>query len=158
MSVRKSLLFTSFFNIIFLFRPCLALSQSQISSESQQRAGTLTGALPANLQSCDEQCSSQRKFQSDDATERYSRDQDGISQVCEGFLPDGVPRESLSRGTPPAMVKLSLPPIDDLTRGSLPVGVSRPEELKDIGLEGTTIARVRQAVLEILDSENKCSA
>ena len=158
MSIRRSLLLASLFNMIFLFRPFLALSQSQISSESQQRVGTLTSALPANLQSCDEQYSSQRKFQSDDATGRYSRDQEyGISQVCEGFLPDGVTRESLSRGTPPAM-KLSLPPIDDLTRGSHHVALSRPEELKDIGLEGTTIARVRRAVLEILDNENKCSS
>jgi hypothetical protein len=56
------------------------------------------------------------------------------------------------------MVKLSVPPINDLTRGSHPVAVSHPEELKDIGLEGTTIARVRRAVLEILEGENKCSA
>jgi hypothetical protein len=38
------------------------------------------------------------------------------------------------------------------------VGASRLEELKDIGEQGTTIARVRQAALEILEGENKCSA
>ena len=157
MSIRKSLLVTAFFNMILLFRPCLTLSQSQISSESQRRIDTLIGALPTSLQSCGKQYSSQRNFNSDDATERYSRDQGyGVSQVCEGLLPDGPPQELLSGGTPSAMARLS-PPINDLTRGSYPVAVSHPEELKDIGLEGIAIARVRQAVLEILASENKCS-
>jgi hypothetical protein len=157
MSIRKSLLVPLL--LIPLFRPCLALSQSQISSESQRGTGTLTGALPASLQSCGERYLFERRLQNDDATERYSRDQEhGISQTCKEFLLDEPPRELLSRGTPSATVKLSVPPINDLTRGSHPVAVSRPEELKDIGQEGTTIARVRQAVLAILGSENKCSA
>jgi hypothetical protein len=158
MSIPKSLLAMSLFNMILLFRPSLALSQSQVSSESQPRAGTLTGALPANLQSCGERYLFERS-QSEGATEGYSRDQEhGISQTCKDLLLDGPPRELLSRGTPSAMVNLSVPPINDLTRGSHPVAASRPEELKDIGLEGTTIARVRQAVSGILESENKCSA
>jgi len=158
MSIRKSLLAASFFNMIFSFRPCLALPQSQISSESQRGIGTLIGALPTSFESCGKQYSSQRNFKSDDATERYSSDKEyGVSQTCEAFLPDGPPQELLSRGTPSAIVKPSVPPIIDLTRGSRPVSLSRPEELKDIGLEGTTIVRVRRAVLEILGSENKCS-
>jgi hypothetical protein len=158
MWIRKSLLVTAFFNMILLFRPCLALSQSQVSSESQRRIETLIGALPTSLQSCGKQYSFQRNFNSDDATERYSRDQEyGVSQVCEGIQPDGPPPELLSRGTPYTTVKPPVPPTNDLPRGSYPVALSRSEELEDIGLEGTTIARVRQAVLEILASENKCS-
>jgi hypothetical protein len=158
MSIRKSLLAMSLFNIILLFRPSLALSQSQNSSESQPRAGTWTGALPANLQSCGERTLFDRS-QNDDASEGYSRDQEhGISQTCKALLLARPPRELLSSGTPSAMVKLSLPPNNGLTRGSHSVAAPRPEELKDIGLEGTTIARVRQAVLQILESENKCSA
>ncbi len=164
MSVRKSFLVMSFFNMIFLFRPCLASPQSQIPSESQRRTDTLMGGLPTGLRSCGEQYSSQRKFQGDDAAESYSRDQGhGVGRSCKEFLLEGPPQELLSRGTPSAVVKpsvpkLPVPPINDLTRGSHPAAVSRPDELKDIGLEGTTIARVRQAVLAILESENKCSA
>lgn len=159
MSVRKSLLIASFFNMIFFFRPCLALPQSQISSESQRRIATLIGSLPANLQSCGDRYSFQTKFQSEDTTELRLRNQEyGASQVCQELPSDGPTPESLSRGTPPAMVRLSVPPINDLTRGSHSVAVSRPEELKDIGLEGATIARVRRAVLGILERENKCSA
>jgi hypothetical protein len=100
-----------------------------------------------------------REFRSDDAAERYSRDErSGVSQACEEFLLDGPPRELLSRGTAPAVVKPSIFPNNDLNLGSHGIAVSPPEELKDIGEEGTTIARVRQATLEILESENKCSA
>jgi hypothetical protein len=157
MSVRKNLLIASFFNMMFLFRPCAAFSQSQIPSESQRRITTLIGSLPANLRSCGDRYSFQ--VQSEDTTEPRSRDQEyGASQVCKELPSDGPTPESLSRGTPPTMVRLSVPPINDLTRSSHSVAVSRPEELKDIGLEGTTIARVRRAVLEILENENKCSA
>ena len=158
MSIRKSLLATSFFNMILLFRPSLALPQSQISSESQRRIGTLIGALPTSLQSCGGQYSFERGLQSDDAIERYSRDTEyGVSRTCQELLPDGPRQELPSRGTPSVMVKLSVPSSNDLTRGSHHVAVSHPEELKDIGQEGTTIARVRRAVSEILESENKCS-
>ena len=151
MSIRKSLLVTLL--LIPLFCTCPALPQSQILSESQQRAGT----LPANLQSCGERYLFERL--ENDVSEKYSRDHEhGSSQTCKEFLLDGPPQQLLSRGTPSATVKPSVPPINDLILGSHPVPVSRPEELKDIGLEGTTIARVRQAVLEILESENKCSA
>ncbi len=154
MSVRKGLLATSFLNMVLLFCPFLALPQSQISS---RRTDTLSGTLPISFERCGEQNLSERKFQSDHTIERYSRDErSGVSQACEEFLPDGPPRELLSR--PPAMVKPSSPPINDLNPGSHTVAVSLPEELKDIGEQGTTIARVRQAVLEILESENKCSA
>jgi hypothetical protein len=150
MATRKSLLVTLL--LIALFRPSLALSQSQISAESQPGTGTLTGALPASVESCGERYLFERRLQSADAAERYSPDHEhGISQTCKEFLLDGP-------GTPSAAVKPSVPPINDLIRGSQPVAVSRPEELRDIGQEGTTIARVRQAVLEILESENKCSA
>jgi hypothetical protein len=113
--------------------------------------------LPANLQSCGERNLFERS--ENDASEKYSRDHEhGISQTCKEFLLDGPPQEWLSRGTLTVTVKPSVAPINDLIPGSHPVPVSRPEELKDIGLEGTTIARVRQAVLQILESENKCSA
>jgi hypothetical protein len=56
------------------------------------------------------------------------------------------------------MAKPSIFPNNDWNLGSPGIGVSPPEELKDIGEEGTTIARVRQATLEILESENNCSA
>lgn len=159
MSVRKSLLITSFFNMIFFFRPSLALSQSQIPSESQRRIATLIGSLPADLQSCGERYWFQTKLQNEDTAELRSRDPEyGASQVCKELPSDRPTPESLSRGTPPAMARLSVPPINDLTRGSHSVAVSRPEELKDIGLEGATIARVRRAVLGILEGENKCSA
>jgi hypothetical protein len=157
MAIRKSLLVTLL--LIAFFRPSLALSQSQISAESQPGTGTLTGALPASVESCGERYLFERRLQSADAAERYSPDHEhGISPTCKEFLLDGPPQELLSRGTPSAAVKPSVPPINDLIRGSHPVTVSRPEELRDIGQEGTTIARVRQAVLEILESENKCSA
>jgi hypothetical protein len=115
--------------------------------------------LPISWQRCGEQDSFARKFQSDDAVERYSRDErSGVSQACEEFLLGGPSRELLSRGAVPAMVKPSISPNNDLSPGSHRVQVSPPEELKDIGEEGTTIARVRQATLEILESENNCSA
>jgi hypothetical protein len=157
MSVRKGLLVTSFLNLILLFCPFLALSQSQISSGLLRRTGTLSSTLPISWQRCGERNLFERNFQSDHAIERYLCDErSGVSQTCEEFLPDGPPRELLSR--PPAMVKPSISPINDLQTGSHRAGVSLPEELKDIGEQGTTIARVRQAVLEILESENRCSA
>ncbi len=159
MSVRKSLLVTSFLSMILLFCPFLALPQSQVSSGPLRGTGTLSSTLPISWQRCGEQDSFVRKFRSDDAVERYSRDErSGVSQACEESLLDGPPRELLSRGTAPAMAKPSIFPNNDWNLGSPGIGVSPPEELKDIGEEGTTIARVRQATLEILESENNCSA
>ncbi len=159
MSVRKSLLVTSFLSMILLFCPFLALPQSQVSSGPLRGTGTLSRTLPISWQRCGEQDSFVRKFRSDDAVERYSRDErSGVSQACEKSLLDGPPRELLSRGTAPAMAKPSIFPNNDWNLGSPGIGVSPPEELKDIGEEGTTIARVRQATLEILESENNCSA
>jgi len=159
MSIRKSLLLASFLSMVLLFCPFLALPQSQEFSLSLRRTDTLSNTLPISWQRCGQQDSFARKFQSDDAVERYSREErSGVSQACEKFLLDGPPRELLSRGPAPAMVKSSIFPNNDLNLGSPGIGVSRREELKDIGEEGTTIARVRQATLEILESENNCSA
>jgi len=159
MSVRKSLLVTSFLSMILLFCPFLALPQSQVSSGSLRGTGTLSSTLPISWQRCGKQDSFERKFRSDDAVERYSRDErSGVSQACAEFLLDGPPRELLSRGTAPALVKPSIFPNNDLNLGSPGIAASPREELKDIGEEGTTIARVRQAILEILESENNCSA
>src|SRR5713101_7234544 len=106
MSVHKNLLVTSFLNLILLFCPFLALPQSQVSSGSLRRTGTLSTTLPISWQRCGEQDSFARKFQSDDAVEPYSRDErSGVSQACEEFLLGGPPRELLSRGTAPAIVK-----------------------------------------------------
>ena len=150
MSIRKSLLV---FLLIPPFCPCPALSQSPKLSESQQRAGTLAG-----LQPCGERYRFERS--ENDASEKYSREREhGSSQTCKEFFLDRPPQQLLSTGTPSARAKQSVPPIGDLILGSNPVPVSYPdEELKDIGLAGTAIAGVRQAVLEILESENKCSA
>jgi hypothetical protein len=112
-----------------------------------------------SLQRCGQRDSFERKFQSDDAIGRYSRgERSGASQTCEEFPSDGPPRELLSRGTPPAIVKPSISPINDSNPGSPRAGASLSEELRDVGIQGTTIARVRQAALEILESENECSA
>jgi hypothetical protein len=158
-SIRKSLLLASFSSMVLLFCPFLALSQSQVFSLSLPTTGKLSGTSPISWQRCDKQNSFVRTFRSDDAVERYSRDErSGAGQACEAFPLDGPPRELLSRGTAPAMVKPSIFRNNDLHLGSPGIGVSSPEELKDIGEEGTTIARVRQATLEILEGENNCSA
>jgi len=152
LSFRKSLLVTSFFYVISLLFPLRVMPQAQTSS------GLLpgTGASPGSLQGCRDQEPFGSK--SDRELRRYSgRERSNAKQPCERFLLDRPAPKFSWRDVPP----LSPPPVfrnSELENGPRIATATAPEELKDIGQQGTTIARVRRAVLEILESENACSA
>jgi hypothetical protein len=150
---RNSVLFSSFFCVISLFFPLRAMPQAQMIS------GLLPGtsAFPGSLQGCREQRFFASKFGNDELTPYSRLERSNANQVCKEF-PFDVPSPRFSWKDVPPSSPQGVYPSGELENGSRTDTPPPPGELKDIGRQGTTVARVRQAVLEILESENACSA
>jgi hypothetical protein len=150
LSVRKTLLVTSFFSVIFLLFPPRARSQAQISSGLLLNRGSFPG-----FQGCRDAGFGSKLDRDEPA--RYSRsDRSSAYQTCDGFSPDGPSKFSWNDVPRPSTLRVS--EASKLEHGPRIAAVAPPEELKDIGEQGTSIARARLAVLDILESENACSA
>jgi hypothetical protein len=78
------------------------------------------------------------------------------SKVCEQLLAEERPSEiPMSEGTVPSFRHSPDLPANRLSPG---VRLANESGLRDVGVEGTNIARAREAVYEILDGQNACAA
>ena len=153
LSFRSSFLFSSFFYVISLLFPLRPMAQAQIFSGLSPG----TSAFPGSLQGCRDERLLRSKLGQGELAPYSRRERSSANQVCEEFLLDGPFLGFSWKDAPPS----SPPEVSrsgESENSSRMATAPRPEELKDIGEQGTTIARVRRAVLEILDGDNGCSA
>jgi hypothetical protein len=152
LSARKTLLLTSFFYVIFLLFPLRVMPQSQTSSGLLP----ISGSFPRTFESCRDAELVESELDRDEPARYSPSDRSNAYRNCDEFLPDGSLKFSSSDVPRPSAPRAS--ESSKLEHGPRIATVASPEELKDIGEQGTTIARVRLAVLDILESENACSA
>lgn len=153
LSFRNSFLFSSFFYVISLLFPLRAMAQAQIFSGLSPG----TSAFPGVLQGCRDERLFRSKLGQDELAPYSRRERSNANQVCKEFLLDG-PFAGFSWKDAPPSSPAEVSRSGELENSSRIATAAPPEELKDIGEQGTTIARVRRAVLEILDGDNGCSA
>ena len=152
--VHKSLLATSCFYMIFSSFPRCAMSQTQTPS----RLLSETSAFPGHLPRCSDQEFFANKLGADDSVSYLHNERMNANQSCDEFLPGGPSPEFFPRDVLPSTLEPRLPRAGKLDSRPPIAKVPPAEELMDIGEQGTTIARVREAVSYILENENACSA